>query len=288
MNTDNLPQQYDGSEVKEEASDELGGRCPAGPECQLEIDIILRSSDGYLIGAHRSNLDQYSDGFPDINAPMDATQPVDLVEDADTLKILMRFMHKQRYPKVSWLETRQIFALAEAAEKYLVYSAISACHDYIEGHVKQNPIESLCYAAKFNHPQIADTAAIHSICKSLDEIRTSSQNHHPTIYAWLQYREGYISVVESALNPPAPYINSRKQQHLCHFWEPYLTATMTELPRTTMQCLRLLAENRFSVSLYSKHSDLVNGCAACPTRVLNWKRDILDKMESIPAFHTFI
>lgn len=104
----------------------------AGPECRLEVDVILRSSDGYLIGAHQSNLDQYSDGFPDSNTQMDATQPVDLVEDADTLKILMRFMHKQRYPKVSWLETTQIFSLAEAAEKYLVYSAISACHDYIE------------------------------------------------------------------------------------------------------------------------------------------------------------
>ncbi|KAJ2916111.1 hypothetical protein MD484_g4308, partial [Candolleomyces efflorescens] len=288
MNADHAPVTHEDWDVKEILREEQAGKCPAGPECRLEVDVILRSSDGYFLGAHRSNLEQYSDGFPDGSTHMDATQPVDLVEDADTLKILLRFMHKQRYPKVSWLETTQIFALAEAAEKYMVYSAISACHDYIEGHVKQHPIESLCYAAKFNYPQIADAAAIHSICKSLDEIRKSSQNHHPTIYAWLQYREGYISVVESALNPPAPYINSRKQQHLCHFWEPYLNATMSELPRTTMQSLRLLAENKFSVTVYSKHSELVNGCAACPTRVLNWKRDILEKMESIPPFHTFI
>lgn len=77
-------------------------------------------------------MDQYSDGFPDASAQMDVTDPVELAEDADTLKVLMRFMHKQRYPKVSWLETDQLFSLAEAAEKYLVYSAISACHDYIE------------------------------------------------------------------------------------------------------------------------------------------------------------
>lgn len=105
-----------------------------GSECQVPIDIILRSSDEVLIGAHAANLEQWSEGFP----PADVAQStdgkpeiVDLTEDAETLKTLLQCMHKAQYPDISTLEGDKLFALAHAAEKYRVHSAMAVCYSCI-------------------------------------------------------------------------------------------------------------------------------------------------------------
>lgn len=100
----------------------------------MPIDIALRSSDQRVIGAHKANLEQYSEGFPAADGVISVDGPVTLSEDIETLKLLMQFMHKQKYANLSDLtgsRVRLLCSLGEAAEKYFVYSAMAVCNVHI-------------------------------------------------------------------------------------------------------------------------------------------------------------
>jgi hypothetical protein len=101
--------------------------------CTLTVDIVLRSSDKVLIGAHQANLAQFSEGFPSSDVVTAPKEPVDLAESGDVLALLVHFMHKCRHPNLANLmkakpPRKRLFALAEAAEKYMVYPAMSVCN----------------------------------------------------------------------------------------------------------------------------------------------------------------
>ncbi|KAJ3545037.1 hypothetical protein NMY22_g2583 [Coprinellus aureogranulatus] len=138
-------------------------KCPV-PECDIPVDIVLRSSDKALIGAHQTNLAQFSEGFPSPSDVNSSSEPVDLTEDGGTLNLLMQFMHKQRHPNLSMQETSisTTLKLAEAAEKYLVYAAMNACYIRIDDPraLRDNSLEALKYAVKFDYPDLADRAAL--------------------------------------------------------------------------------------------------------------------------------
>ncbi|KAF6745834.1 hypothetical protein DFP72DRAFT_642053 [Ephemerocybe angulata] len=200
-------------------SEPEAARCPLEPDCTLPVDVILQSTvDGSLIGAHRKCLEDFSDGFPSSDAVTASMDPVPLSEDGDTLKLLMKFMHKQRYPPMSGLDPSSVFDLGEAAEKYMVYSAMSPCRDLIERIVKTHPATSLCYAVKFDYPDIANAAALYTISISLERVEQFSKKDHRLLYAWLRYREAYLVAAEKALNP-APYYNAKGNKHECEWWE---------------------------------------------------------------------
>jgi hypothetical protein len=97
-------------------------------DCHLTVDLILKSSDGVLIGAHKANLENYSDGFPPADTTSDLTEPVDLPEDSITLDILMQFTHKHAYPDIYPLRALELFSVADAAEKYMVHSAMAVAN----------------------------------------------------------------------------------------------------------------------------------------------------------------
>src|SRR6266508_5774717 len=61
-------------------------------DCNISVDIKLRSADGVLFGAHQKNLESFSEGFPIANS-MVATDVVQLQEDANVLCIILTFMH---------------------------------------------------------------------------------------------------------------------------------------------------------------------------------------------------
>ncbi|KAG5637525.1 hypothetical protein H0H81_004221 [Sphagnurus paluster] len=92
-----------------------------------------------------------------------------LQETADTLEILFQFTYPQRQPLLN--ENMNSFAaVAEAAEKYEVFSAISVCGTCDQGsllsshhietrkNVNKNPSTVLSYAARHGYKDLADRA----------------------------------------------------------------------------------------------------------------------------------
>ncbi|KAF6742935.1 hypothetical protein DFP72DRAFT_829217, partial [Ephemerocybe angulata] len=151
--------------------------------CILRVDLVLKSSGGKLIGAHRTNMEHFSDGFPTCDSVTSTSEPVPLTEDGETLTLLLKFMHKHKYPGLTPMDAPSVFALAEAAEKYMVYSAMASSHAYIE---REHPVLSLCYAVKFNYPAIADAVSHLTLLVSIEEIQRLSNSNHRLVYAWVR------------------------------------------------------------------------------------------------------
>ena len=94
--------------------------------CKLGVDIMLKCSDGELFGAHRWNLKTYSEGFP-LEGSETISDPVFLEETADVVRLMLHFMHQMRQPTLDNISFSLLASLAEAVEKYRIYSAMGVC-----------------------------------------------------------------------------------------------------------------------------------------------------------------
>ena len=65
----------------------------------------------------------YTEGFPGADVPVHD----EIAETATTLELLFQYMCRQRQPDLSRLRPQELAKLAEAAEKYQVYSAMEVC-----------------------------------------------------------------------------------------------------------------------------------------------------------------
>jgi hypothetical protein len=99
--------------------------------CPLSADIVLVSSDGHRFGTHCKNLGEFTGGFPLHIAPAngeDVPMP-DLGSAA--LSLFLQYIHHHRQPDLSGVSFGCLSQLAEAAEKYDVYSATEICRVYM-------------------------------------------------------------------------------------------------------------------------------------------------------------
>ncbi|KAJ2930491.1 hypothetical protein H1R20_g6602, partial [Candolleomyces eurysporus] len=135
-----------------------------GPECQLPVDIILKSSNGILL------------------------EVVDFEETSETLSYLLRFMHKVQYPDLSELIGKRLFELADAAEKWRVLSAMAVCNAHILSNqtvLEKHPFECLSYSMKYGYPKVADVAAPYIIAESFNVVVKRLGHDRSVIYAWV-------------------------------------------------------------------------------------------------------
>jgi hypothetical protein len=88
------------------------------------------SSDGVLFKVHRKNLEVHSPVFSNAEnttKPENGDEIIYLTENSAVLELLFQFMYSQPQPDLESLEFGTFAGLAEAAEKYLVYSALTLC-----------------------------------------------------------------------------------------------------------------------------------------------------------------
>ena len=97
------------------------------PNRPLSADIVLVSSDGHRFGTHCKNLGEFTGGFPlDIEPANQEDVPMpDL--DSEALPLFLQYIHHHRQPDLSRLSFKCLSQLAEAVEKYDVYSATEIC-----------------------------------------------------------------------------------------------------------------------------------------------------------------
>lgn len=101
---------------------------PGIPECSFPVDVILQSSDGVIFGAHSANLEMYSSAFPPAAfGPPTLDDIVLLPEPSEIVSLLLQYMHHHRQPDSSKIPFTVLEGLAEAVEKYVIYSAMEVC-----------------------------------------------------------------------------------------------------------------------------------------------------------------
>ncbi|KAF8646645.1 hypothetical protein AX16_007144 [Volvariella volvacea WC 439] len=130
--------------------------------------MILESSDRLRFGVHSAYLSQYSRAFPPTNVIGPSKLEIcTLPERSEELQLLMEFLHPGPLPNIRDVPIEILARLAEAAEKYLVYSAMQSCVLAME--MKENPLLVLSHAMKHGYTHLQDVACPLTIDKSLAE-----------------------------------------------------------------------------------------------------------------------
>ena len=86
-------------------------------------DLFFTSSDGIRFHLHQRNLEVTSGRFLTTARQTDNV----LSETSATLELLFDFVYPQRLPPLAGENLSTVIALAEAAEKYEVFSAMLIC-----------------------------------------------------------------------------------------------------------------------------------------------------------------
>ncbi|KAF9473686.1 hypothetical protein BDN70DRAFT_925056 [Pholiota conissans] len=147
-------------------------------------DVTFISSDNTVFKIHSTYLNSGSAGFA-TPQKLDGSEPVQLLEPANVLEILFQFIEPPteargyRQPSIAEIEQSLFFQVAEAAEKYVVYSAMSNCMTHMRQLAPGKPVEVLNHCTKHGYTDLADVAASHSIGISLSTIAVSI--HSPDV-----------------------------------------------------------------------------------------------------------
>ncbi|KAF9458580.1 hypothetical protein BDZ94DRAFT_1226088 [Collybia nuda] len=164
--------------------------------CQQDSDVIFRSCDDVLFHIHRKNLETNTGGFPP--EEFDTKKEIVLLtETASTLELLFQFIYPQRHPDLETTPFEVLDPLAEAAEKYEVYSAINICKIRMRSFVKEQSLAVMLFAAKHGYYDIVSETASLLLHVPIEEIllRLPPQ----LVIPWVLYVDSWNKVLRNAI-----------------------------------------------------------------------------------------
>jgi len=121
-----------------------------------DYTLSVVSSDKVLFLVHRANFQIHSADLGTLVAKMipDKDEPLDLEETAPVLDVLFQYMYPQPPPDLTTLDSAVLFGVADAAEKYHLYSAIPALRGQIKSMIPPKTVEDylrvLNYGMRYN------------------------------------------------------------------------------------------------------------------------------------------
>ncbi|TFK67444.1 hypothetical protein BDN72DRAFT_770637, partial [Pluteus cervinus] len=134
-------------------------------------DVVIRSSDGQLHGTHSKNLEMYSGGFPPASlADPNQINTIELTETSEIVTLMLKYVHNQRQPDSEKIKFRVMKDLAEAVEKYQIYSAMEVCKLHMKNSASLYPLDVLAWATRHDYMGIADLAAPRTLGLALKKV----------------------------------------------------------------------------------------------------------------------
>ncbi|KAJ7598140.1 hypothetical protein C8J56DRAFT_814433 [Mycena floridula] len=163
-------------------------------ECTKPTDMVLESSEGVKFGAHNQFLSCYSEAFPSTGEGV-VILPDDVVklsENTEIVTLMLQFMHPKPPPELHELPFSTLAQMAEAAEKYRIYAAMTSCKLLMRQAAMRHPLEVMLYAITHGYDDLLEEASPCSI--SLKEADVFSQlDGRLDIYsAWTLYKQEWI------------------------------------------------------------------------------------------------
>lgn len=165
--------------------------CPVNAPSPTTIAFVSR--DHILFNIERAKLERASDFSPPASVVSTPSERVRLTESSRALELLFRYMYGDVNINLDACEFSTVYELAEAAQKYIVFTAIPVCRQYLRcvsccskggsmlmccrHHYKDNAMEVLQFAVKYNHVDIMDLVAPHTIGEDISTIRDALPGH---------------------------------------------------------------------------------------------------------------
>ncbi|KZP08006.1 hypothetical protein FIBSPDRAFT_939222 [Athelia psychrophila] len=265
--------------------------------------IFKRSSDGVLFKVHRKNLEVHSDIFAAAdsiatesagNAKADDVVP--LSEHSSVLELLLQYMYRQPQPDLKAVEFEKLADLAEAAEKYQVFSAIAICNVFMRSWIgrlindrnelEYHPLEVLVYAFKHDYSDLLDKAAVKVIAIAPPVHRLASCLPSTLFVNWVCEQMIYFEHWTNALNGAhknrsSTYMHRRQSGNLCAFpplWPTICASVATRLAGQPNSLTRL--DDVFKEA-YTLSRDT---CETCHNAAKGWHAKISESLELLPSF----
>ncbi|KII94573.1 hypothetical protein PLICRDRAFT_120619 [Plicaturopsis crispa FD-325 SS-3] len=170
-----------------------------------DSDLTIRSSDNVLFRVHKRNLETYSPAFAGAGAfPATGLEDIALPESSAVLELMLQYVYLQLQPDLSHTEFEVLAGLAEAVEKYEIYSAMEVCKMHMRSRISpQTAFDVLTYATRHGHANIADEAAIHAL-----HVPTVTMLDALPLYyfrAWVLFQQSWSDIHRRVLAAEDPW-----------------------------------------------------------------------------------
>ncbi|KII85225.1 hypothetical protein PLICRDRAFT_669491 [Plicaturopsis crispa FD-325 SS-3] len=268
-------------------------------------DIILQSSDGVDFPFFRDNLAVHSEIFGGADAIGPATgtpntlEIVPLGESSQTLKLLLQFMSIEPQPNLSLLPFPSLADLAEAVEKYEVYTALGPCKKQMQRFIPTYPLPILGFATRHGHTLLADEAA--TLLAGLPSVTIFQQlNSLPMNYAlaWTSYRESWTSALATACRTlvescSLECLDSECVVSVAGIIAAKLGGDVASLLDIDSICDFAIHWVGDTVQLgmrkkMSRHVEMGPCCSKCTIRVHKWRDQTKEMIQGIPKLSSYL
>ncbi|TFK64136.1 hypothetical protein BDN72DRAFT_846886 [Pluteus cervinus] len=274
--------------------------------CQPDADITIVSGDDVRYDLHKKNLAISTGGFPplEFSRTSEVNEQANLPERAYILDLLFQFVYPQRYPDIKSLKIDVLSELADAAEKYEVYGAISMCNVIMQFAISKNPVDVFVYATRYNYLDLADEAAPLVLGTPLsvfaDKLPVDS------LIGWIRYlaswdairRTWTTSIIQSMnriRNPSNPLTNTMQPMARSFIIAPQNLSTQTSVsaPDCSQGCISLqplLTELAVSITSMKTLIELRANisCTHCKSKVPFLAQDTSTLYVGHAKFRTFL
>ncbi|KAJ7612288.1 hypothetical protein FB45DRAFT_940249 [Roridomyces roridus] len=242
-----------------------------------DADVVFQSCDDILFGIHRANLETNTEGFPPAEFA-NTGEIIPLSESSSTLELLFQFIYPRRHPGLDDIAFEALAALAEAAEKYQVFSAMNICKIRMRDVLPNHAPEILAYASRHDYPHLVYGAAPFTFDVPLSGVVTALPDN--LILPWVRYIDAWNTVLNDAISVRQRSHYNHQQSTQCRTWKAERPAIAQHFGHSLNSLRRLdvvFAPNR-EIKLP----------ICCETAKNSWRNEIEDAMAQIAEFRSFL
>ncbi|KIK55362.1 hypothetical protein GYMLUDRAFT_76580 [Collybiopsis luxurians FD-317 M1] len=176
-----------------------------------DADIVVQSSDNVQFHLHKNNLQCTTGGLPPVDISNDK-ETVYFPESSATLELLFQFVYPRQFPSLTSLDFDSLLLLAEAAEKYKVFAACTACFYRLREFEKTHPKQILEFAGKHDYRELAEDVQPILVDTPLSELVDILPS--PMIFRnWSLFRERHLM---KAVEDEKQAFSRHKRTHKCN------------------------------------------------------------------------
>ncbi|PPQ96028.1 hypothetical protein CVT25_013890 [Psilocybe cyanescens] len=260
-----------------------------------EADVTFCSTDGDMFHLQRKYLEANTGAFP--GSEFDTRGEIThLTETSVVLHLLFQFVYPRREPSIEDIDFETLYALAEAAEKYEAFHAMTMCKIQMRSHVSKHPLEVLSHAARHDYPGLIQDAVPHLLRKPMVDV--IEQLPTKFIVPWVRFRESWDSSFEQAIKgvlelrvvPPntvtkhAIYFSRSLEPEICSICMVSVLTTLYKLKEmeTVEDLKEALTKKR------AKQAGCLSSACQYVNIVASTCANLKTKLDELPAFSTFV
>jgi len=169
-------------------------------------------------------------------------------------------VYPRRHPNLENLEFKTLAPLAEAVEKYEVFSAMTICELRLKPFIPSYATDILVHGIKHDYPRFVDEAAVHLSRTHMPLDKFLENLPGNAIFPWIRYYEAWKAVFEAAIQSirldenqvPIPWDTP------CEKCRALILALIFKLER--LSSLSLLVQQLDSPAEHTKNLSICKNC----------------------------